>query len=54
MANSSTAQVIPVTDPRSTTWQSYRDRINIQFRSKKVTDEEEKKFTFLCAVGDPT
>lgn len=54
LTNSANFQTLATFDPRSTTWQSYRDRMNIQFKSKKITDDEEKKFAFLCAVGDAT
>ena len=41
-------------DPRSTTWESYRDRIGFYFKASRITTAEDKKAFFLWAVGDST
>ncbi|CAF1926898.1 unnamed protein product, partial [Rotaria magnacalcarata] len=41
-------------DSRSTTWQSYRDRINFYFKANRIVHEDDKKALFLWSVGDST
>ena len=41
-------------DPRSTTWESYRDRIGFYFKASRIATAEDKKAFFLWAVGDST
>ncbi len=39
-------------DPRSTTWESYRDRISFYFKANRIDSDEDKKALFLWSVGD--
>lgn len=41
-------------DARSTTWESYRDRIGFYFQASRIEATEDKKAFFLWAVGDTT
>ncbi|CAF2790896.1 unnamed protein product [Rotaria sp. Silwood2] len=41
-------------DCHSSTWQSYRDRINFYFKANRIEIDEDKKALFLWSVGDPT
>ncbi|CAF1667312.1 unnamed protein product, partial [Adineta ricciae] len=41
-------------DPRNSTWQSYRDRINFYFKANKIVDDDDKKSLFLWSIGDAT
>ena len=41
-------------DSQSTTWQSYRDRIQFYFKANRILDSEEKKALFLWSVGNAT
>jgi hypothetical protein len=38
-------------DARSSTWESYRDRIGFYFKANRITTAEDKKALFLWAVG---
>ncbi|CAF1275192.1 unnamed protein product, partial [Didymodactylos carnosus] len=64
MSKSSSIGVIPQTfssipalyafDPRTTTWQSYRDRITFFFKANRINTDDDKKALFLWSVGDAT
>ena len=41
-------------DQRTSTWQSYRDRLQFYFMANRTTDDEDKKALFLWSVGDVT
>jgi hypothetical protein len=41
-------------DLRTTTWQSYRDRINFYFKANRIDTDDDKKALFLWSVGDTT
>ncbi|CAF1339297.1 unnamed protein product [Adineta ricciae] len=41
-------------DPRTTTWQSYRNRIGFYFKANRIMEDSDKKPLFLWAIGDST
>ena len=41
-------------DPRTTTWQSYRDRIGFYFKANRIFEDSDKKALLLWAIGDST
>ncbi|CAF5134315.1 unnamed protein product, partial [Rotaria sp. Silwood1] len=41
-------------DSRTSTWQSYRDRISFYFQANRISTDEDKKALFLWSVGDTT
>ena len=54
---SSTFSTIPslyAFDPRNSSWQSYRDRINFYFKANRINVDDDKKSLFLWSVGDAT
>ena len=50
----STLPALYAFDSRSTTWQSYRDRVMFYFMANQVTKVEHQKAMFLWSVGDTT
>ncbi|CAF0792677.1 unnamed protein product [Adineta ricciae] len=41
-------------DPRTTTWQSYRDRIGFYFKANRIMEDSDKKALLLWSIGDST
>ncbi|CAF1541629.1 unnamed protein product [Rotaria sp. Silwood1] len=41
-------------DSRTSSWQSYRDRISFYFQANRIHTDEDKKALFLWSVGDTT
>ena len=41
-------------DPQSTSWKSYRDRIQFYFEANRIVEVKEKKALFLWSVGNAT
>ena len=41
-------------DSRTTTWQSYRDRISFYFQANRIYTDEDKKALFLWSIDDTT
>jgi transposase InsO family protein len=41
-------------DSRTSTWQSYRDRVSFYFKANRIDTDDDKKALFLWAVGDTT
>ena len=41
-------------DPQSTSWKSYRDRIQFYFEANRIVEGKEKKALFLWSIGDAT
>ena len=41
-------------DPRITSWESYRDRMNLYCKANKIIEDEEKKSLLLLSIGDAT
>lgn len=41
-------------DSHTSTWQSYRDRINFYFKANHIESDDDKKALFLWSVGDTT
>ena len=41
-------------DSRSSTWQSYRDRVSFYFKANRIESDADKKAYFLWSVGDVT
>ena len=39
-------------DARSSTWESYRDRVSFYFKANRITTDEDMKALFLWSVGD--
>jgi hypothetical protein len=39
-------------DSRTTSWQSYRDRIDFYFKADRIDQDDDKKALFLWSVGD--
>jgi len=41
-------------DPQSTSWKSYRDRIQFYFEANRIVEVKEKKALFLWSIGNAT
>lgn len=41
-------------DQRTSTWQSYRDRLHFYFKANQIEADDDKKSLFLWSVGDGT
>ncbi|CAF1670037.1 unnamed protein product, partial [Adineta ricciae] len=41
-------------DPRTTTWERYRDRMCFYFKANQTDHDDDKKSLFLWSVGDAT
>ena len=52
--NGSSIPTLHAFDPRTTTWQSYRDRIGFYFKANRTVEDSDKKALFLWSVGDST
>ena len=50
----STMPALHTFDPRSSTWQSYRDRVHFYFIANCIHVDDDKKSLFLWSVGDTT
>ncbi|CAF3680882.1 unnamed protein product [Rotaria sordida] len=54
LATVSSIPTLHAFDARTSTWQSYRDRISFYFQANRIHTDQDKKALFLWSVGDTT